>query len=236
LGPVHLRVLTWNLMHGRSVPPSRDELLDEFAAALKGWDWDVALLQEVPPWWTAPLAARVGAEHRHALTSRNALPWLRRALARRWPELMKSQGGGANAILARRDRIIAHEIQLLTRTPERRVAHGVRLGCGVWVVNLHATAHDDPAAQRDGATAAAAALRWAHGDPVVLGGDFNLRAPQWAEFTGLGGHDVDHIFIAGAVESRGAAEVLDRGRLSDHAPVAVDLRLLSGEVEDRPDV
>ncbi len=53
LGRVQLRVLTWNLMHGRSVPSARRDLLDEFGAALHGWEWDVALLQEVPPWWTA---------------------------------------------------------------------------------------------------------------------------------------------------------------------------------------
>ena len=34
--------------HGRSVPESRRDLFDEFAAALAGWEWDVALLQEVP--------------------------------------------------------------------------------------------------------------------------------------------------------------------------------------------
>jgi endonuclease/exonuclease/phosphatase family metal-dependent hydrolase len=163
------------------------------------------------------------------LTSRNSLPRARGALARRWPDAMKSQGGGANAILARRDRIIAHEVQLLTRTPERRVAHGVSLGCGVWVVNLHATAHDEPAAQRDGTIAATAALRWARGDAVVLGGDFNLRAAAWPGFAGVGGHDVDHVLIAGALEPRGGAVVLDRGTLSDHAPVAVDLRLTVGE-------
>lgn len=223
-------------MHGRSVPSSRRELLDEFGAALESWDWDVALLQEVPPWWAGPLAAGVGAERRHALTSRNALPQLRRALARRRPELMKSQGGGANAILARRDRIVAHEVQLLTRRPERRVAHGVRLGCGVWVVNLHATAHDTAAAERDGTTAAAAALRWADGDPVVLGGDFNLRAPRWPGFVSAGGHDVDHVFTAGALEALRPAEVLDRDVLSDHAPVAVDLRLAIGSEGDGADV
>jgi endonuclease/exonuclease/phosphatase family metal-dependent hydrolase len=214
------------------VPPSRRELLDEFGGALEGWDWDVALLQEVPPWWTAPLAVRLGAEHRQALTSRNALPWLRRALARRWPEVMKSQGGGANAILARRDRVVAHEVQVLTRKPERRVAHGVLLGCGVWVVNLHATAHDTPAAERDGATAAAAALRWAEDGAVVLGGDFNLRDPRWPGFTAAGGNDVDHVFTAGALRAVGAAEVLDRGQLSDHAPVAVGLRLAIGSDGD----
>ncbi|HEY1711842.1 MAG TPA: endonuclease/exonuclease/phosphatase family protein [Solirubrobacteraceae bacterium] len=226
---MQLRVLTWNLFHGRSVPSARRDLLDDFGAALHGWEWDVALLQEVPPWWTAPLAGRLRAEHRQVLTSRNSLPRARGALARRWPDAMKSQGGGANAILARRDRIVAHEVQLLTRTPERRVAHGVSLGCGVWVVNLHATAHDEPAAQRDGTIAATAALRWARGDAVVLGGDFNLRAAAWPGFAGVGGHDVDHVLIAGALEPRGGAVVLDRGTLSDHAPVAVDLRLTVGE-------
>jgi endonuclease/exonuclease/phosphatase family metal-dependent hydrolase len=223
-------------MHGRSVPAAGGELLDAFAAALHDWEWDVALLQEVPPWWTEALAERVGAEHRQALTSRNALPRVRRVLGRRWPELMKSQGGGANAILARRDRIVAHEVELLTRTPERRVALGVSLGCGVWVVNLHATAHDDAAAQRDGAAAVAAALRWARGDAVVLGGDFNLREPEWPGFAGAGGHDVDHVFTAGALEARGGAEVLERGALSDHAPVAVNLRLTVGEAGGVPDV
>jgi endonuclease/exonuclease/phosphatase family metal-dependent hydrolase len=233
---VHLRVLTWNLFHGRSVPPSGHELLDEFGAALARWEWDVALLQEVPPWWTEPLARRLSAEHREALTSRNTLPRLRRGLARRWPEVMKSQGGGANAILARRDRIVAHHVQPLTRTPERRVAHGVSLGCGVWVVNLHATAHNEAAAQRDGATAAGAALTWSRGGPLVLGGDFNLGAPQWPGFLAAGGHDVDHVFTAGALEAHRAAQVLDRGALSDHAPVAIDLRLTAGEPGADPDV
>jgi endonuclease/exonuclease/phosphatase family metal-dependent hydrolase len=233
---VELRVLTWNLFHGRSVPPSGGDLLDEFGAALAGWEWDVALLQEVPPWWAEPLATRLGAEHRVALTSRNALPRLRRALARRWPEAMRSQGGGANAILARSDRIVAHEVVVLTRSPERRVAHGVSLGCGVSVVNLHATAHDEAAARRDGGTAAAAASTWARGGPLVLGGDFNLRAPQWPGFAAAGGHDVDHVFTAGAIEAGRAAEVLDRGTLSDHAAVAVDLRLTVGEAGTGPDV
>lgn len=233
---MQLRVLTWNLFHGRAVPPSPRELLDEFGAALQSWEWDVALLQEVPPWWTAPLAARLGAEHRQALTSRNALPNLRRALARRWPEVMKSQGGGANAILARRDRIVAHHVEVLTRSPERRVAHGVQLGCGVWVVNLHATAHDTAAAERDGMTAADAARAWAHDDPLVLGGDFNLRAPQWPRLASAGGHDVDHVFFSGAVEALSGAVVLDRATLSDHAPVAAHLRLTIGEPAAGADV
>ena len=145
------------------------------------------------------------------------------------------------ASLRRADRtwtlsIVAHEVQVLTRTPERRVAHGVLLGCGVWVVNLHATAHDEAAAQRDGSAAGSAALRWARDDPVVLAGDFNLRAPGWPGFAAAGGHDVDHVFVAGAVEAARSAEVLERGTLSDHAPVAVDLRLTISEAGDGPDV
>jgi endonuclease/exonuclease/phosphatase family metal-dependent hydrolase len=212
-------------MHGRSLPPSGRDLLDEFAAALAGWEWDVALLQEVPPWWPPALASALGAEHRLVLTSRNALLPARRALARRWPDLMKSNGGGANAILARRDRIVADRSVRLRRVPERRYAHGARLGCGVWVVNLHGTAHVDGAAAQDGANAAEAALRWSDGEPVVLGGDFNLRAPRWPPFTHIAGNDVDHILVAGAVQAASDAELPDRGRLSDHAPVSVAVRL-----------
>ena len=48
---VVVRVLTWNLKHGRSVPSAGPTCSTEFAAALAGWEWDLALLQEVPPWW-----------------------------------------------------------------------------------------------------------------------------------------------------------------------------------------
>lgn len=196
----------------------------------------MALLQEVPPWWPEALGRRLDSEYRLALTSRNAMPQLRRALARRWPDVMRSQGGGANAILARHDRIVRDRIQRLCRRPERRVAQGVLLGCGVWVVNLHATAHDAAAAQRDGATAATCARGWAAGDPVVLAGDFNLRDPRWPDFEHVAGHDVDHVFIAGAVAAVGPGEVLDRGTLSDHAPVSVALKVTTGESGDPADV
>jgi endonuclease/exonuclease/phosphatase family metal-dependent hydrolase len=233
---VQLRVLTWNLMHGRSVPPSGRDQFDAFAAALNGWAWDVALLQEVPPWWPAQLGQRLGAEYRLALTSRNVLPGLRRALAQRWPDVVKSQGGGANAILARRDRIVAHREQRLCRTPERRVVHGVSLGCGVWVVNLHATAHDEQAARRDTTAAMTAARHWAGEEPLVLGGDINLLEPDWPGWVKVAGNDVDHVFLTGALERCAEAEVLDRGVLSDHAPLAVDIRLSTSRTGIAADV
>jgi endonuclease/exonuclease/phosphatase family metal-dependent hydrolase len=220
---MQLRVLTWNLMHGRSVGgPDRvaRDLQPEFAEALAGWEWDVALLQEVPPWWPQMLAERLEAEYRTVLTSRNQLLALRRAIAIRWPDVIKSNGGGANAILARRDRIVAQRALRLCRTPERRWVHGVELSCGVWVANLHATAHDTAAAWRDGRTAGAAATGWAAGSPLVLGGDFNLREPAFDGLTRVASRDVDHLFVAG-MEPAGAPEVLERGSLSDHPPLRI---------------
>jgi endonuclease/exonuclease/phosphatase family metal-dependent hydrolase len=225
VGGVHLRVLTWNLMHGRSVPPSGRDLFGEFAAALERWSWDVALLQEVPPWWSPGLGSRLGAEHRQVLTSRNALPALRRAVASRWPDVAKSNGGGANVILARRDRIVVHRTQRLCRLPERRWAHGVRLACGIWFVNLHATADDEAAAWRDGSLAAGTASGWGGREPIVLGGDFNLRRPVWPGFAAVAGRDVDHILLNGPVQADGEQALLDRGELSDHVPLAIGLRV-----------
>jgi len=208
-------VLTWNLYHGRSVPGSRRDLLPEFSAALAGWEWDVALLQEVPPWWPSPLAARLGASARLVLTSRNALLPLRRALARRWPDASKSGGGGCNAILVRGGRsIVEHRTRRLCLLPERRWLHAVRLSCGMWVGNLHAQG-----TLREAREAGATALRWAGSEPLVLGGDFNVHSLALEELTWAGGRNADHVFVAGAAPLW--ARVLDRGRLSDHAPVAV---------------
>jgi endonuclease/exonuclease/phosphatase family metal-dependent hydrolase len=222
LALVAVRVLTWNLMHGRAVPPAGRDLFGEFAQALGSWSWDVALLQEVPPWWPALLARRLGAEERLVLTSRNALLPLRRAIAMRWPDVMKSNGGGANAILVRGGPILEHRIRRLCWTPERRWVHAVRLEGPLWVGNLHATVHDDPAARRDCDRAARAVLGWAADEPAILGGDFNVRRLTLDGFEHAGDHDVDQVFVRG-LAADGEAAVLDRGRLSDHAPVAVEV-------------
>jgi endonuclease/exonuclease/phosphatase family metal-dependent hydrolase len=208
------------MKHGRAVPSAGRYLLDEFAAALAAWEWDVALLQEVPPWWPALLAEQAGAEPRTVLTSRNALLPLRRAIAVRWPDLIKSNGGGANAILVRGMPIVEDRAIRLCLWPERRWLQAVRLAAGLWVGNLHATAHDDPAARRDLERARVHALAWAAGAPLILGGDLNLRQPSLPGLVQIGGHDVDHVFAAG-LEGVGNADLLDRGRLSDHVPVRV---------------
>jgi endonuclease/exonuclease/phosphatase family metal-dependent hydrolase len=213
-----MRVLTWNLKHGRAVPSAGRDLFDEFAAALAGWDWDLGLLQEVPPWWPSSLGDRLAAVGRSVLTSRNALLPVRRAIAVRWPDAIKSNGGGANAILVRGDAIVEHRVRRLCLRPERRWVQAVRLhDAGIWVANVHC---GGPA--RDAHLAAATALRWAGGAPLVLGGDFNIRRLALDGFSCAAEHDVDYVFARGLAAASGA-EVLDRGRLSDHAPVAVTI-------------
>jgi endonuclease/exonuclease/phosphatase family metal-dependent hydrolase len=224
-----VRVLAWNLFHGRSVPPAERSLRAEFAQRLAAWVWDVALLQEVPPWWPALLARAAGAEQRTALTSRNSALPLRRTLAEWRPDLIKSNGGGANVILSRRE-IAEHEALRLRVWPERRFAQLARLAEGVTVVNYHASTRV-PLAEDELARLWGRALEWAGGDPLVLGGDLNLRtprAPSGAEH--VASRDVDHLFV------RGLAPVADavlpdrcivlggrRLELSDHPPLVVEL-------------
>jgi endonuclease/exonuclease/phosphatase family metal-dependent hydrolase len=217
-----MRVLTWNLFHGRSVPDSPRELLAEFAARLASWEWDVALLQEVPPWWPQRLAEASAASARMALTSRNWFLPITRWAAMRRPDLVKSWGGGCNAILVRGERVLEHGVLTLRRWPERRVVHGVRLERGWWVCNVHAQAHSEARAQADVARAAAAAVEWSAGAPVVLGGDLNTRHPGAQGFEIVAGHDVDHVLVRLA-HPAAPGRTLDRGRLSDHAPVLVEI-------------
>ena len=207
-----VRVLTWNLKHGRAVPSAGRDLFDEFAAALAGWPWDVALLQEVPPWWPE----RLPGSDRLVLTSRNWLLPLRRWVAERRPDLIKSNGGGANAILVRGIEISEHRVRRLTWLPERRWLHGVHAG-GVWYANLHAAASEAQARQ-----AARTTLEWAGGSPVVLGGDFNLRSLDLPPFEVLASNRVDHVLARG-LRRLSAPQVLEHGHLSDHDPVLVEL-------------
>jgi endonuclease/exonuclease/phosphatase family metal-dependent hydrolase len=216
-----VRVLTWNLYHGRAVPPAGRPLLAEYARTIAGWEWDLALLQEVPPWWAPALAAAAGAEQRTALTSRNSWLPARRAIASRAPDLLKANGGGANVILARVP-IAGHRCVELTRRPERRVAHGVRLADGGWVANLHATLRPEARTRADAARAVAA---WADAERLILGGDFNLRRVDAAGLEHAAGHGVDHVLARGWRGAR--AEVLDAGRLSDHRPVRAVLSAIA---------
>jgi endonuclease/exonuclease/phosphatase family metal-dependent hydrolase len=255
-----MRVLSWNLFHGRSVPDTPRELLTEFGTTLGRWEWDVALLQEVPPWWAEPLARATGSSAaRVALTSRNQLLGVRAAFARRRPDLLKSNGGGANAILVRpaAGAVVAHERHVLRRLPERRVAHAVALRGGaagtlagsgdaaLWVGNLHASqASPLERARQDGAAAAAWLLRLGEpGGPRVLGGDLNDREPLLRGLGVLASSSVDHLCATEDLAARGTPDRLRRARevdgrlvrLSDHVPLAATLRPARTELETKSD-
>ena len=243
-----VRALTWNLFHGRDVPVEVDykhSLRTEFAALLACFDWDVALLQEAPPRWFASLAFEAGARGRIVKTSRNQLGFLRGWIAERRPDLMKSSEGGSNQILFRPPWTVTAERRLtLARLPERRRMMWLRLqhpgGFRLCVANLHASAHNPARAAQELERASQAALAWSGDDPLILGGDFNVRPAEqpWIyeqlaerDFSGPTGDKlIDHL-LARRVEvteapcqlpaERREMAVGDakRVRLSDHAVV-----------------
>jgi endonuclease/exonuclease/phosphatase family metal-dependent hydrolase len=204
-----MRVLSWNLYHGRDFPPDKALftlrsrllraternathvqvnrlLLDELAGVLDGFDWDVALLQEAPPRWFGELERRTGAGGARVFTSRNLLPPLQGLLADWNPDLIASWEGGSNQILARSPMRILEERRLtLTRRPERRRMHWTRLEHPemgrMCVSNIHATAGHPRQASAEVVAAAEAAAQWSGGDPLVFGGDLNLRPASDAE-------------------------------------------------------
>src|SRR5207248_11040809 len=111
----------------------------------------VAVLEEVRARWPPGRAEGLegGVERSDVLTSRNSLVPLRRAIAVRWPDKVKSNGGGASAILVRGSSVTEHRALRLCWWPERRWLHAVRVATGGWVGSLHATVGDDPGARRD---------------------------------------------------------------------------------------
>jgi endonuclease/exonuclease/phosphatase family metal-dependent hydrolase len=266
---VRLRVITWNLFHGRDFPPNpalftrrskllratesdsthvqvNRDLFSRFASTIADADWDVALLQECPPRWSRWLALACKATGQQALTSRNwALPFTS-AFAAFNPDLIGSEEGGSNTTLLRSSTIAERRMLVICpyRRPERRVMAFTRLASGPCVANLHASTVVElavPELRR----AAATAIEWAAGAPLVLAGDFNVRPQQtpdiFRELEGLGftgptaPEAIDHILgqnltvveppRAWPPEQREVPYAELRLRLSDHAPVAATFAL-----------
>ncbi|HEY1360203.1 MAG TPA: endonuclease/exonuclease/phosphatase family protein [Thermoleophilaceae bacterium] len=260
-----IAVLSWNLAHGRDFPPDRSlggwrsrlfrttergethaqvnrPLRHEFCDWLASREWELALLQEVPPRWQDDLAERTGASVAVTLTSRNSFGRLRAAAAELNPDLIASNEGGSNQLLVRPPaRVVDVRCLTLTERPERRrmlwalvaTPDGRRLG----VANLHASAGDPAAAARDVRLAAERARAWSGPSPFLFGGDLNLRPREDpATFAELGLREptapdaIDHLLTGGLEIVRPgvrlAPEERDvpgpdglRIRLSDHAPV-----------------
>jgi len=203
-----VRVLSWNLFHGRDFPPDprlftwrsrllritergteheqvNRSLLSEFSDVLSNMSWDFALLQEAPPRWLDPLGRACAAGGRMALTSRNSLPWLRAAVAELNPDLIASNEGGSNQVLLRAPwRVVEVRRDVLTDRRERRVLLLVRAagpgGRELSLGCLHASRGATSAA-RDVARAAEVAGAWTGGRPLLLGGDFNVRPEEAPE-------------------------------------------------------
>jgi endonuclease/exonuclease/phosphatase family metal-dependent hydrolase len=264
-----MRVLSWNLYHGRDFPPDRAlftlrsrllrvtelgathvqvnrPLREEFTGWIAEHDWDVALLQETPPLWFRAIGRRARSNGVRVLTSRNVVPPLQRLAANLNPDLIASWEGGSNQLFVRAPgRILEHRALMLARRPERRrmVWARVRLrgGATVCVANLHASAGLPQQAAGEVIAAAARAVEWSAGDPLVFGGDLNLRPANdplpFAELRerfrlgdSTGPQAIDHVLARDleVVERprRLAAEERElpqpgglRLRLSDHAPV-----------------
>ncbi|HEX6753816.1 MAG TPA: endonuclease/exonuclease/phosphatase family protein [Solirubrobacterales bacterium] len=265
---MHCTAISWNLFHGRDFPPDtalftwRSRLLrieergaihvqvnrdleGEFAQVLAAAEWDVALLQECPPRFAAPLASACAAESHRVLTSRNSLAALRTLAARINPDLVASGEGGSNLTLVRREGPLGEiverrELVIHEGRPERRAMAFTRTASGICVANLHAT-NDQPAlAAEDVLKAAERSGEWAGEAPLIFGGDLNLRPGEdpgvfdvLRERFGLtrptGPRAIDHLLSRGMRIAEAPAawppelRELPRGslalRLSDHAPV-----------------
>jgi endonuclease/exonuclease/phosphatase family metal-dependent hydrolase len=163
---IELRVLCWNLFHGRDAPPDpalkrtawrlsgrpidngvylqvNRSLEQEFTAVIAAAQWAVCLLQEAPPAWARPLASRSAAQSLRSLTSRNQLAPLTRLIGRWRPDLIGSWEGGSNTTLVRPPwQIVPGSDRTLLLSPlrERRLRERRRMS----FVRLRLAAPDRP--------------------------------------------------------------------------------------------
>jgi len=222
-------------------------LRSEFVSVLDAAEWDVALLQEAPPRWVDDLRRGCRADAARALTSRNTLGGVRGLAARLNPDLIASGEGGSNMVLVRSPGTIeAVEEVELARRPERRVMLLARVrpaaGGRLAVACMHLSVDSTGRGPGEVAQAAAHAVAFAGADPLVFGGDLNLRPARQPEaFADLERRQglapptapsaIDHLLVRGlavadpprALGDSARELPAERGRalrLSDHAIVA----------------
>ena len=225
--PVSLQIRTWNIAHGRDVPPGpghghlRRKLLDEMARLMVEERPDVVLLQEVPVWAADLLRRATGMGVTLAPAYGAHVPFLHvplplalgAAVGKALPDLVRTQiEGQANAVLfgeqlllvsARRTQINArHRLR-----GEPRIAQLVRLrhraaGRELVVANVHADSGDN---RHQLERAGYLLERFARGAPMVLGGDLNADAhsPALRALVARGWLEdsldvgIDHILVRG---------------------------------------
>jgi endonuclease/exonuclease/phosphatase family metal-dependent hydrolase len=263
--PLALLVRTWNVFHGNAKPPERRTFLEQMVRLASSDGPDVLLLQEVPVWALRRLGRWSGMQAFGAVASRPKLGSAEfgGAVTALHPGLLRSAfTGQANAIMLgprvealARDSIYLNplrfrrewgrrlELDLQARlrwARERRVCQAVRAtvdGRSLVVANLHISSVPDPRV-RDAELRRAAAFATGFaepGEPIVLGGDLNVRlgqsktleelsGPQWGFSAAIPG--LDQVLVRGATASRPEPWPEERRRvggrlLSDHAPVEV---------------
>jgi endonuclease/exonuclease/phosphatase family metal-dependent hydrolase len=203
--------MTWNLFHGRDWPPEPKlhvrahkgnfrrgprlgmeyeqvnwDLFDEFASLIDSVDWDVALFQEFPPSWKSRMARACGAQAHRALSGRNWLQPITSIIGRWRPDLLGAWEGGSNTTLVRgaSGGIAERRREVLTRRPELRVMALTRLESGVCIANLHVSTKPS-SAERELLDGAGRAVAFAGSEPLIFGGDFNVRPKASAVFDQL---------------------------------------------------
>jgi endonuclease/exonuclease/phosphatase family metal-dependent hydrolase len=263
--PLALLVRTWNVFHGNAQPPERRTFLEQMVRLAAADGPDVLLLQEVPVWALRRLGGWSGMKAFGAVASRPKLgsAELGGAVTAFHRGLFRSAfTGQANAILLepslqplasdsiylnplrfRREWSRRLELDLPARlrwARERRVCQAVRVrveGRSLVVANLHISSVPEIRVRDAELHRAAVHLdRFAEaGEPVVLGGDLNLRVGQSRTLADLGGREwgfspaipgVDQILVRGAAAAEPEPWPEARRRvggrlLSDHAPVEV---------------
>jgi endonuclease/exonuclease/phosphatase family metal-dependent hydrolase len=237
-----LLVRSWNIAHGRDVPPgpgyghAHRKLLREMAAMLVQDGPDIVMLQEVPVWAGELLRETTGmgltlahSYGAHVPFVHLPLPlaageWLGRAL----PHVVRSQfEGQAQAVLYGPELVLvsARRVPLNPRTPlrgEPRIAQLVRLrrrrsGQELVVGNVHADFRHAPEQVE---LAGWATEQFAKGAPMLLGGDFNadLRSPAVRRLIARGWREesgevgVDHLLVRGLELEWGATRWLPERR------------------------
>ena len=229
-----LLVRSWNVFHGNAAAPRRKGFLHEMVALATADAPDVLCLQELPA-WSLPLLHAWSGMHSEGAVARPPF-WpapLSAWLTRLHQGFFRSGlAGQANAILTRSEHG-AEDLgkkQISARGVERRVCQAVRVAGRLVVANLHATNDhrrpEIPSAEVERARAFAETMA-RPGEPIVLAGDFNVRAPRLPGYSEPG-PGIDHVVVRGAAsnpvsvwppERRTVAGVL----LSDHAPVEVSI-------------
>jgi endonuclease/exonuclease/phosphatase (EEP) superfamily protein YafD len=208
---MELTAMTWNVFHGRDWPPepalqvrahkgnfrrgprlgeayeqTNWDLFELFAAVIDGIGWDVAFFQEFPPSWKRRMAEACGADAHRAFSGRNWLQPLTSLIGRWRPDLLGAWEGGSDTTLVRpaAGRIAERRREVLTRRPEIRVMALTRLESGLCLANLHVSTKPS-SAERELLDAAARATDFAGSDPLIFGGDFNVRPRESAVFDQL---------------------------------------------------